>query len=130
MSSRRATSRSEIPRIFSVTFSRLTSRSVSGSAPETSYKGFFLQEFAWRPDGSRWSDPFQDRGDSLSAADAQGDQSRPHPPPLELVERGAEEHGAGGSQRMAEGDGAAVDVHPLGCDAQVAHRLQGDDGEG
>ena len=39
---------------------------------------------------------------------------------LQLVERRAEQHGAGRAERVAEGDGAAVDVDALGVDAELA----------
>ncbi len=52
------------------------------------------------------------------------------PRALELVEGGAEEHGAGGAERVAEGDGAAVDVDALGVDAELLDGLEDDDGEG
>src|SRR5436305_9493319 len=45
------------------------------------------------------SDPFENRCDPLTAADAQGDERRAEAAALELVERGAEEHRAGRAQR-------------------------------
>ena len=51
-------------------------------------------------------------------------------PPLELVERRAEQHRAGRAERMAERDRAAVDVDPLGIDPEAADRLQRHRGEG
>ncbi len=50
-------------------------------------------------------------------------------PALELVEHGPEEHRARGAERMTEGDGAAVHVHPRGIDAELANRLQHHRGE-
>jgi hypothetical protein len=49
------------------------------------------------------------------------------PAALELVERGAEEHRAGRAERVAERDGAAVDVDPSpgrcrGCGSSAAAR--------
>jgi hypothetical protein len=45
------------------------------------------------------------------------------PRALQLVQGGAQDHGAGGAQRVAHGDGAAVDVDAVERDAQVARRL-------
>ena len=44
---------------------------------------------------------------------------------LELVEERADQHRAGGAERMAERDGATVDVHLLGLDAELLHGLSG-----
>ena len=49
---------------------------------------------------------------------------------LELVERGAEDHRAGGAERVAHGDGAAVDVDAGGVDVEGLHEAQHDRGEG
>ena len=43
------------------------------------------------------------------------------PRALELVEHGAEDHRAGGAERMAHGDGAAVDVDLGGIDVEGLH---------
>src|SRR5258708_17187987 len=64
------------------------------------------------------SEPFEDGGDPLTAADAERDESRSQPPPLELVESGADEHGAGGAHRIAEGGGSADDADLFMIDPQ------------
>ena len=56
------------------------------------------------------SDALDDRRDAHAAADAQRDEAGRLVAPLELVEDGAEQHRAGGAERVAEGDRAAVDV--------------------
>jgi methylthioribose-1-phosphate isomerase len=52
------------------------------------------------------------RRDALAAADAESNERSGQVAPLELVERGAEQDGAGSAKRMTERDGAAVDVDP------------------
>src|SRR5450755_2291847 len=48
----------------------------------------------------------------------------------QLVDERAEDARAGGADRVAEGDRAAVDVHAVLVDPQHADRVQGDRGEG
>ena len=49
---------------------------------------------------------------------------------LQLVEQRAQDDAAGGAQRVAHRDGAAVDVDAVRVDAQVARRLHRHHGEG
>ena len=49
---------------------------------------------------------------------------------LELVEGGAEDHRAGGAERVAHGDGAAVDVDAGGVDVEGLQEAEDDGGEG
>src|SRR5579883_3560738 len=51
-----------------------------------------------------------DRGDALAAPDAERDERRAEVAPLELVERGAEQHRSRRPERMAERDRPAVHV--------------------
>src|SRR5699024_10636448 len=76
------------------------------------------------------SDPFDDRRDAHSATDAQGDESALEVAAFEFVEDGAQNHGTGGAERVAHGDGSAVDVDLLMRNAQVPHPLEHDGGEG
>src|SRR5690606_23142980 len=75
------------------------------------------------------SDPLDDGGHAHAAADAQGDQRVAAVAALQLVDHGAGDHGAGGAQRVAHGDGAAVDVQLLVRDVQVLLELQDHGGE-
>src|SRR5712691_10781038 len=56
------------------------------------------------------SHPLNDRRGAHAGADAQGHQRGREVAAFQFVEHGAEDHGAGGAERMAHGDGAAVDV--------------------
>ena len=47
---------------------------------------------------------------AMRAAGAHGDQRGAGVAPLQLVQRGGDQPGAGAADRVAEGDGAAVDV--------------------
>src|SRR5262245_31835071 len=69
---------------------------------------------------ARTSDALDDGRDAHPSSDAQSDEGGGFSGPLELVEGGVEQHGAGGAQRVAERDGAAVDVHPRRIDAELA----------
>ena len=51
-------------------------------------------------------------------------------PALQLVQHGAEDHGARGAQRMPHGDGAAVHVDAVVGDVQLLHEAQHDRGKG
>src|SRR5690606_7571006 len=66
-----------------------------------------------------------DRGNAHAAADAQGAQAALEVATLEFVEDDADDHGAGGAQRVAHRDGAAVDVGDLVRDAHVLHEAHG-----
>ena len=60
------------------------------------------------------SQALDDGGGGHRAARAHGDQRRARAAPLEFVQRGGEQPGAGAAHRVAEGDRAAVDVDPAG----------------
>src|SRR5581483_11800736 len=62
--------------------------------------------------------PGADRGAAEAAA-----------PAAELVDQGADDARAGGADRVPEGDGAAVHVHPLLVHAQHPQRVEGHRGE-
>src|SRR5690606_33707367 len=76
------------------------------------------------------SDPFDDGGDAHAAAHAEGGQDVAQLAALQLVEQGGEDDAAGGAQRMAHGNGAAIDVDLLLRDPQVLHELEDHGGEG
>src|SRR5581483_2306958 len=76
------------------------------------------------------SDSLEDGCDAHAAADAQRDQTATQVAALQLVDDRADEHGAGGAERVAHGDGAAVDVGLLVRDVEVLHEPHGDRGEG
>ena len=73
---------------------------------------------------------FDDGGDAHAAADAQRAEPRFEPAPLQLVEQRAEQHRAGGAERVAERDRAAVDVDLLVRHAHLAHEAHRHGGEG
>ena len=75
------------------------------------------------------SDGEQD-GVALAAAAAQRGGAEAAAAALELVQQGEGDPGAGHADRVAEGDGAAVDVDDVVGDAEVLHRGQADGGEG
>src|SRR5258708_38632842 len=56
------------------------------------------------------SHTFKNRRRAHAAADAERGEAGREAATLELVEHGAQDHGAGGAQRMAHGDGAAVHI--------------------
>src|SRR5580704_7968236 len=64
------------------------------------------------------ADPEQ-QGLALAAAAAQPGGAEPSAAAAELVAQVHREPGAGGADRVADGDRAAVDVHYVGADAQV-----------
>src|SRR5882757_10369502 len=59
------------------------------------------------------SDPLDDGRDAHAAADAHGDQAVALVAAVQFVDDRADEHGAGGAQRVTQSDGAAVDVDLL-----------------
>src|SRR5271169_6645412 len=69
-------------------------------------------------------DSLDDGRDTHAAADAQRDQRTAGVTPFELVDHGSGDHGAGSAQRVAHGDGSAVDVQLLVGDVQVLLELQ------
>src|SRR5581483_2413705 len=58
---------------------------------------------------------------ALTAADAEGGEAEMGIAALHLVQEGDEDTGAAGADRVAEGDGAAVDVDLLGVEAKLTH---------
>ena len=66
----------------------------------------------------------------MPRADAEGGEGGLLVGALELVEGGAEDHRAGGAERVAHGDGAAVDVDAGGVDVEGLHEAQHHGGEG
>src|ERR1700687_5733361 len=80
--------------------------------------------------GFPFSDALDDGGYAHAAADAQRDQRATGVATLELVDHGSGDHGAGGAQRVAHRDGAAVDIELLVGDVQVLLELQHHRSEG
>src|SRR6202051_4115018 len=74
--------------------------------------------------------PLDDGRSAHAAADAQRHQRGRLVGALEFVEHGAQDHRAGGAQRMAERDRAAVDVDPGVVDIEGLHVAQHHRGEG
>src|SRR5260370_34345065 len=71
------------------------------------------------------SDPLEDGGDALPAADAHGDERVPAAGPAQLVQGLDGEDGPGGADRMAEGDAAAVRVDPVRRQAEFPGHGEG-----
>src|SRR3546814_18092285 len=67
----------------------------------------------------RASDALDDDGGGHAAAGAHRDEAALEVAALELVEHGADEHRAGGADRVAEGHRAAVDVDLLAVDLEI-----------
>src|SRR5260370_5562935 len=65
------------------------------------------------------SDPLEDGGDALPAADAHGDERVPAAGPAQLVQGLDGEDGAGGADQVAEGDPAAAEVDPVRRQAEL-----------
>ena len=63
---------------------------------------------------ARSAQPLDDRGVGLSAALAHGLEAVAAPGGLEVVEQGRGQPHATGAERMADGDGTAAGVEPLG----------------
>src|SRR5258708_20187290 len=74
--------------------------------------------------GKSSAQALDDDGDALSAADACRGQPVAFPAAAQLVQQGDDEARSGGSQRMAEGDRAAVDVQLLHVDAELLRYVQ------
>src|ERR1700710_2465607 len=68
--------------------------------------------------------PLDDRRDTHAAANTQRHQRAPGVAALQLVNHGAQNHRAGSTERMAHGDGTAVDVELLVGDVQVLLELE------
>src|SRR5579872_155563 len=62
---------------------------------------------------------------ALAATNAQGHEAGGQVAALELIEEGAEQHGAGGAERVAKSNGATVHVDPVVIDAELAHGVDG-----
>src|SRR5207253_10473965 len=82
-------------------------------------------------EGGRRSGAFEDDGDALADADAHGAEGVAAVGAQELIERGSDEARAAGTERVADGDGAAVgiDVWRVVREAEVAEdgeRLRGE----
>src|SRR5579875_3710699 len=71
-----------------------------------------------------------DQGVALTAARADRRAAEPAAAPAQLQHQGGDDPRAGGADRVAEGDGAAVDVDDLFIDAQRPDRVDGDGGKG
>src|SRR4051794_37294164 len=69
------------------------------------------------------SDPLDDRGRAHASAGAHRDEPRGEAAPPQLAHERPDEHPAGRTDRMAERDGAAVDVALLPVHAGVTEEL-------
>src|SRR5476649_422819 len=79
--------------------------------------------------GSLGSEAFEDGGDAHATADTQGGQAVALLAHFQFVEQGAEDRAARGAERVAHGNGAAVDVDPRSVDAHVFDELEDDRGK-
>src|SRR3954454_17500990 len=70
------------------------------------------------------SHPLDDGGGAHAGADAKRHECGIEVAPLQLVERDSEDHCAGGAERMAHGDGPAVDIDFAVVDAECLHEAQ------
>ena len=75
------------------------------------------------------SDRAHDQGVALPAAAAQGGRAGAAATTAQLVEQRQGEAVAAHADRVAEGDGPAVDVDDVAGDAEIGHRRQADGGE-
>src|SRR6185312_6275091 len=73
---------------------------------------------------------FDHRGRALAAADAHGYHAPARLAALELVDHGGQQLGAGAAERMAQGDGPAVDVDLVGIEVGLGDDRQRLGGEG
>src|ERR1700712_1843342 len=71
------------------------------------------------------SDGFDAHGHAHAAADAQGGKALLGAGPLHLVQQGGQHPRAGSADRVADGDGAAVDVDLGRVQAEAARHAQG-----
>ena len=67
--------------------------------------------------GSPLIHPFDDRGDALADTDAHGGEAEAAAAFFHFVNKRRHDPGAAAAQRVAEGDGAAVDVELVEIDA-------------
>ena len=79
---------------------------------------------------SQQVDALDDRRGAHAAADAERGEAGREVAPLQLVEQRAQDHRAGGAQRMAHGDGAAVHVDLVVRHLEDLQVAQHDGGEG
>src|SRR5690606_10822619 len=82
-----------------------------------------------KAEGRARSDALDDHRRGHAAGRAHGDEAECLVLAFELVEHGAHEQGAGGADRVAEGDGPAVHVDLVAIDVEVPDELLGDHGE-
>src|SRR5690606_7166863 len=75
------------------------------------------------------SNSFNDRRDTHAATYTESGQAVTQVAFFQFVEQGAEDGAAGGAQRVAHGDGAAVDVDLVLANAHVLHELHDDGGK-
>src|SRR6185312_7180813 len=78
----------------------------------------------WIVLSAMYLNPLDDRRDAHAAANTQSHQGAPGITALQLVDHGAENHCARGTQRVAHGYGTTVDVELLIGDVQVLLELQ------
>src|SRR5580765_5425187 len=102
---RRATARGEPSRAAATSAGTSTGRAIGGRS------------------GLRDAD---DEGIALTAPAAQGRRTHTAAAPLELLGEGEDDPGAGHTERVAQGDGAAVGVDDLGVDPEQLGRRQAD----
>src|SRR5688500_13409820 len=76
------------------------------------------------------SGALEEDGVALAATAAEGCGAEAAAAALQLVEDRERDAGARHADRVAEGDGAAVDVGDLVGDAELGHRCEADGGEG
>src|SRR6516164_6304186 len=76
-----------------------------------------------------FSDPLDDRRGTHAYADAESDERRLPVAALQLVEHGSNNHGAGGAERMAHGNGAAVHVDLVVRNVERLHVTQDNRGK-
>src|SRR5262249_5864949 len=85
----------------------------SGSA------ALILSRYLQTPPAAKSAQPFEDHGHALAAADAHGFEAELLVVPLQGVDQGGGDPGAGHAERVADGDGAAVDVQLVEIDAEI-----------
>ena len=71
-----------------------------------------------------------DRGGTHAGCDAQRGEARAFAGTLKLIQKRADDDGPGGAQRVAHGDGAAIDVDFGAVDIKGLHEAQNHGGEG
>src|SRR5262249_31760301 len=71
------------------------------------------------PPGWCSSDALDERGDPLSSADAGRGNAPARVPPAHFEQQREQQARAGHPQRMAQRDGAAVDVHPIAIEPEI-----------